>query len=245
MKVTTRITRNIETGEITEHDFYLYAGPVDLACSSTDKAVQASDLALQSADTSALQTQTADANLAFGENQTIQNGLAAKLNYEVANPMGYTPAELASMTTNVNENTATAAKQAIGAAAAFAATHGSADIGGGGAGQLAGEIASSAALSKSSQLNDIAMQSQQMKQSNMWKGIAGLSGVGSEFGSETGTAVGGETNLSNAATGAGEGAVGASTAANSELGGLISGIGGLATAGAGFVSANPNGILGS
>ena len=74
--------------------------------------------------------------------------LQAKMSYLAANPQGYTPQQLASATTSINENTATAAKQALGSAAAFAASHGGADVGNGAVGEIAGQIGSQAAQSK-------------------------------------------------------------------------------------------------
>jgi len=214
---------------------------VDLACSSTDKAVEASDIALQNAQTTASNAYTADASLAFGEQQNVLNGLNAKFSYMAANPMGYTPSELASATTSINENTSNAAKQAIGAAAAFGASHGAADVGGGAMGEIAGQIGSEAAQSKAQELSALSVANQQMKTQNMWKGLSGLSGVGSEFGGALGTTSGAGNAAANSAVGAGTGAVGASTAAAEETGGLISGIGGLAMAGAGMIPGGSGG----
>jgi len=196
-------------------------------CSSTDKAVAASDIALQNADTAATQTYQQQATLAFGEQQSVLNSLNAKMSYMAANPLGYTPQELHLMTTNVNEQTATAAKQAIGSAAAFAASHGAADIGGGATGQIAGAIGSEAALSKARSLSEIASASEQLKQQNYWKAISGLSGVGGEFGGATSTSAGAGVGSSGAAVSAGGGAVSADEAATAKVAGMLGAIGGL------------------
>src|ERR1700704_4878630 len=105
--------------------------------------------------------------------------------------MGYTPAQLHTATTSINDNTARAAKQALGSAAAFAAAHGSSDIGGGAIGQVAGGIGSAGAQSKSAQLASLSQQSEAMKQQNFWNAISGLNSVGSELGGAGGTAIGG------------------------------------------------------
>jgi hypothetical protein len=199
-------------------------------CSSTDKQVAASDVALQTADATAMATYQQQSTLAFGEQQEVLNSLNAKMSYMASNPLGYTPAELHSMTTSVNENTANAAKTAIGSAAAFAATHGAADTGSGPAGQLAGQIGTQAALAKAQGLNDIQMQSEQLKQQNYWKAISGLSSVGGEFGGAASTAGGLGVGSSNAGVGAGSGAVSADEAGIEKVGSFMSGIAGLGTA---------------
>ena len=134
---------------------------------------------------------------AFANQQNVLAAQQARLSAQVANPQGYTPQQLAGATTSINENTATAAKQAIGSAAAFAAAHGGASTGSGAAGQLAGEIASGAALAKSQQLSQLSQQNQAMKQQNYWNGIQGLNQVGSAYGQAAGTAAGSSAGVAS------------------------------------------------
>src|ERR1700675_2913292 len=131
-------------------------------CSSGGK-VAANDAALQASEVAANKTYLADYNTSFAENQTVLNQQKARLDAEVSNPMGYTPAELHSATTSINENTANAAKQAIGAAAAFAAAHGSSDIGGGATGARVGQIASDVAGEKARELSALSQQNEAIK----------------------------------------------------------------------------------
>jgi hypothetical protein len=175
-----------------------------------------------------------DYSTSFAENQSVLGSQQAKLNYIASNPMGYSPQQLATATTAINENTATAAKQAMGAAAAYAGAHGGADTGSGVAGELAGQIASGAAQSKAQQLASLSEQNQGMKQKNFWNAISGLNSVGSEYGGSGATAIGGANSAASTSTGAGSGALNAQQAGWSDLGGVISGIGGLATAASGF-----------
>jgi hypothetical protein len=245
MQVTTKITWNLETGEITEHAFYVYDGPVELACSAGSKEVEANDIALQNSQIAMNTTLSNDYSTTFAQNQAVLGQQQARLNAIAANPMGFTPQQLHTATTSVNENTATAAKQAIGAAAGYAAAHGGADVGGGGTAQLAGEIESAAGQSKAQQLSNLSTASEELKQQNMWKALGGLSEVGSGYGSAGSTAIGGAGTAAQTATGAGTGAVQAEEAASQEIGGVLGGIGGLVSAGASFVGANPGGIFGS
>ena len=109
--------------------------------------IEATDHALQDSQAALASVFGADATTAFSEQQQILGQQQARLNQMVANPMGYTPEQLHAATTSINENTATAAKQAIGAAASYAAAHGGSDIGGGPIGQEVGQITSGATQS--------------------------------------------------------------------------------------------------
>ena len=204
-------------------------------CSSGGEIAQ-SDEQLQQAQTAMTNTLNSDYSTSFAEQQSVLANLQAKMSYLAANPQGYTPQQLASATTSINENTATAAKQAIGAAAAYAGAHGGADTGSGAVGEIAGQIGSQAAQSKAQQLSSLSQQNQAMKQQNFWNAISGLNSVGSQYGSAGGTAIGGATSTANSAVGAGTGALAAQQAGWSDLGGVISGISGLASAGADIAS---------
>ena len=110
--------------------------------------VQANDQALQDANLAANTNFLNDSQVAFAEQQQIQAKQTALANQMIANPLGYQPKELAAQTTSVNENFSRAAKQAIGASAAYAAQHGASDVGGGGAGEIAAQIGTAAATGK-------------------------------------------------------------------------------------------------
>lgn len=201
-------------------------------CSSGGQVAQ-TDEALQQSQAQMVNTLNTDYSTTFAEQQNVLGNLQAKMNYIAANPMGYTPQQLATATTSINENTANAAKQAMGAAAGYAAAHGGADVGSGPAGEIAGQIATGAATSKAQQLASLSESNQAMKQKNFWNAISGLNSVGSELGGAGGTAIGGANGAAGSAVGAGSGALAAQQAGWQDLGGVLSGIGGLASAGAG------------
>lgn len=195
--------------------------------------IEATDQALQDSQAALASVFGADATTAFSEQQQILGQQQARLNQMVANPMGYTPEQLHAATTSINENTATAAKQAIGAAASYAAAHGGSDIGGGPIGQEVGQITSGATQSKAQQLSSLSQQNEELKQQNMWKAIGGLQSVGSEFGSATGTTAGAGSSAASTSTGAGTGALNAGQAGIEDVGAILSGVGGLVQAGIG------------
>ena len=202
-------------------------------CSSGGEVAQ-TDEALQKSQAAMTNTLNSDYSTTFAEQQGVLQNLQAKMNYIAANPMGYTPQQLATAKTSINENTATAGRQALGSAAAFAASHGGADVGSGGVGELAGQIGTSVAQAKSGQLAQLSQQNEEVKQGNFWKAISGLNSVGSELGGAGGTAISGAGSAAGSSVGAGSGALAAQQAGWADLGGVISGIGGLASAGLGL-----------
>jgi hypothetical protein len=200
-------------------------------CSSGGQVGQ-TDQALQQAQANMTNTLNQDYSTTFAEQQSVLGQQQARLNYLAANPMGYTPQQLHSATTAINENTSNAAKQAIGAASAYAAAHGGADVGGGPVAEVAGQIASNAAQSKAQQLSSLSQQNQALKQQNFWNAIGGLNSVGSELGGAGGTAISGAGSAANSAVNAGSGALAAQQAGWQNLSGVLSGIGGLVGSGA-------------
>ncbi len=173
---------------------------------SGNQQIENQDLAVQKTQTAMTQTLSNSYDQAFANQQNVLAAQQARLSAQVANPQGFTPQQLAGATTSVNENTATAAKQAMGAAAAYAAAHGGADVGSGAAGQLAGEIASGATLAKSQQLSQVNQQNEELKQANYWRGIEGLNQVGSAYGQAAGTAAGSSAGVASSGSQAGEAA---------------------------------------
>ena len=200
-------------------------------CSKTANEVAQSDLDLNSAQMQMTNTLNQDYSASFAQEQQNLQQQQAKLNAIASNPMGYSPEEMNAMTTSINENTSNAAKQAIGAAASYAAAHGAADTGSGPTGLIAGQIASQAGQAKAAQLSQLSEANAGLKRQNFWTAMQGLSGVGSAFGNAANTAIGGAGTTSNSAVGAGKGAVDASQTGIEDVGSVLTGIGGLASAG--------------
>jgi hypothetical protein len=230
MRITTKAVYDIETGQLIFWAGYDYDGPIALACSSGGK-VATDDQALQDATLASVKQQTADYGVTFNEQQNVLNSVKTRMAAEAANPMGYTPAQLAIQRTGINENFANAAKQAIGSAAAFGASHGSADIGGGPTGAMVGQIASQAATGAAGARANLAQQNEALKQENKWKALAGLDTVGAQYGGAAGTAIGSVSGVADASSQAGSGVIAAQQAGWQDISGVLSGISGLATAG--------------
>lgn len=240
MRITINPCLDMETLQWVSNDgTYDYFGPVVRACSGGQ--IQQTDQALQASQAAATSTLNADYQTTFAEQQNVLAQQQAKLNYIASNPMGYSPQELANATTSINENTASGAKQALGSAAAFAATHGGADVGSGATGQLAGEIGSEAAQSKAGQLANLSNSNQAMKRANMWQALSGLQGVGSEYGNAAGTAASAANGAAGSSVNAGSGALAAQESGFSEFGGILSGLSGLVSAGTGIAGLIPKG----
>lgn len=201
--------------------------------------IQQTDEALQKSQAAMTNTLNQDYSTTFAEQQQVLNQQRARMNAIAANPMGYTTAQLHSATTSINENTARAAKQAVGAAAAYAASHGGSagDVGGGPISQAVGEAVGQAGQSKAAQLSELSTANEQMKQQNFWNAISGLNSVGSELGGAGGTAIGGAGNAASSSVNAGQGALAAKESGWSEFGGVLGGIAGLAKAGVGIAGA--------
>jgi hypothetical protein len=196
--------------------------------------VQQNDQALQDANLAANTNFLNDAKTSFSEQQAIQAKQTLVANNMITNPMGYTNASLAIQRTGVNENFARAAKNAIGSAAAAGARYGSADIGGGPTGAMAGQIATEASLGKAGALSSIDANNEALKRENMMAGIqelnqAGGAAQGAVGGSTTGAGTtGGDT------VNAGSGVLAAKESGYQEVGSVLGAVGGLVTAGAGI-----------
>ena len=231
MRITTRAVYDVETWTLLEWEGYDYFGLIAKSCSAGDSTATG----LETSQAANANVFYQDAQESFNQNASIQAQLAARMQYMASNPMGLTPQQMSTATTNINENTATAAKQAIGSAAAYAASHGSADVGGSGIGQAVGQIGSEAALAKSGQLAQLSNVNQQLKNSNMWNAIGGLSGVGRDYGSMSGESANASTGAADASVNAGKLALASQQAGWSDVGSVVSGIGSLASGAGGLV----------
>ena len=218
MKITINPVLDMETLQWIANDgIYEYRGPIVRYCWSGGD-VGANDKQLMAANATAAKTSTANYFAALGAQSQIANSLATKAAYMSANPLGYSPEALHAATTSINENTANAAKAAIGKAASYAAQRGVSDVGGGAAGMEVGNIAEQAAQAKSAQLGELTQQNQAMKQQNLYAALSTLKGAGSEFGGVAGTSAGAAGEQTGASLKAGEGEIAAKQAQQQMIG---------------------------
>src|ERR1039458_4264587 len=232
MRITTKAILDFEhseTGRLIFWRGYEYEERVDKLCSDSAQ-VMSSDLALQQADVASTKALSADMSTTFSESQNALAAQQAKLAYIASNPSGFSPEQLHSATTSINQNYAASAKNAIGESSAYAASHGGADFAGGGASEMVGKIASDAATGKASSLSQLDLANQQMKQSNMLNALSGLSSVGKDYSADFGTSAGDIGSTSGAGSTAGGGVIQAGSAAADATGTILQGIGGIAGA---------------
>src|ERR1700730_3863751 len=222
MRITINPTLDMETLQWVSNDgVYEYFGTLDLFCSSGG-SVATDDKALQDAQLAQANALNSDYKLTFAENQNVVQNQMAKANALMSNPMGLSPQSLHASTTAINENTARATSQAIGAAAARGAQTGSSDIAGGGTAQLVAQIESAGAQSKSAQLSDLQQRNEAAKRESFMAGLSELNNAGSNLQGQTGNA--GSSSVADSSVNAGKGALAAQEQGWQNTMGLISGI---------------------
>lgn len=173
---------------------------------SSGGSIGTDDKALQNANLAANQNFLADARTAFAGQQNIIARQTAQANQMITNPMGYSPQELKIASSNINDNFARAAKGALGSAAAFAATHGGADVGGGGAAQMVGEIGTAEAGGAASARAGLAQQNKELQRQQMNLGLETLNQAGAGAAGATGAAISGAGTTGKTSVEAGTGA---------------------------------------
>ncbi len=195
-------------------------------CSSGGQIAQ-TDKDIQAANAATAKTLQAHADMTFAQQQAVLGRQMARMGQMVSNPMGYSKAYIHTATTSINDSTAQAAKQALASSAAFAATHGGADVGGGGVGQEAGQIGAQAGFEKSRELGQLSAGDEARKQENFLTGLQGMKQAGDAYGAASTEATSGAIGDSTSAVSAGSGALAAQDAGWQHTMGMISAAGGL------------------
>jgi hypothetical protein len=109
MRISTKITIDIETGAELLRDSYEYIGPIDLACGSGNLA------SLEASQTAAANTIHSDAQQVFQGNQNILQSLTDNFTSMLkSGQFGFTPQEEAALRSGSMENIAAAGRQASG-----------------------------------------------------------------------------------------------------------------------------------
>jgi hypothetical protein len=199
MKITTKITISIATGEVMEHEFYEYSGPVALACGATSGQQQ-----LATQQTSGYTTLVNQAQSQFGNASGVFQDLVSSFAPIVAagpNQEGFAPAELSAL----NSAAITSAGQGYRNAKAAVGNAESA-FGGGNTGDTSGgatvgenlSLAENAANQTSSELTNIKEADYNQGRENYFNAASGLAGAPGVFGTAN--------QAGSVATGAGEAA---------------------------------------
>lgn len=225
-RVTTSITWSMITGEVLEHKFSEYAGPWALA--KGDSTLSAGEQQQQQFNTmlqQAFQNQ-------YGKQSAQIDFLNSILKPMAENPTGLSQQDLTSMRTSASD---TIAAQGVGARQALAATEAAK---GGGTGlpsgvqaQIDAGMSVSQAQQESGAQNQITQYNENVKQTNFWNAINGLSGNAAMMNPQS---YAGEANQgSSALAGLGTASYNSQQSGwlNAALGGLGAAAGGLAAGG--------------
>lgn len=164
----------METGEVLHHAFVWWDGTVELC--KGDQTVSAAETA-QANFTNTLQqifsTQyaTQQAQLQF-----LQNTLQP----QIANPQGYTPAQLTAMRTGATDTIAQQTANAQQAVQATEAARGGNGLPSGVSAQIDAQLKEGQAQQTSAAQNTITTQNAQLQQQNYWNAISALSGTAAQ-----------------------------------------------------------------
>lgn len=207
-------------------------------CSSGDSTEQ------QTEQAQAQLTQSLDADLktTFGEQQATQAQLKGIYTQMLTNPQGLPGSEIAGARTSAIDNAAAGTAAAQRGAAAVASRGGGDALPSGVTAQVGGDIASAGAASLDSNLTGINIANAQAKQQNMYTALNGLGDVDQIY-NPTSFSNSAASNANSVAN-LGQAYLASQQAGWQDAAGIISGVGGLASAATGFVSANPGGIFG-
>lgn len=168
----------------------------------------------------------------FANQQQILSGLTATLTKAIANPAGFTPAQMAALRTGAMDSTANTTANATKAAGEYAATHGGADLGSGVQAQIQGGIQVAGAQQLAGQNQQITLADAAQRQQNYWNSISGLTQVGAAY-NPAGIA-GVETNSANATSTASQVVDAERQQSWNNAFGVVNGIAGLAGAATGL-----------
>ena len=198
--ITTRKTVSMETGEVLEHEGYVYDGPVALACGASSDQKQIAQEQKQNFQMMSDQAQTV-----FGSSSKIFGDLTSAFEPILAagpDQSGYSAQELSALRSSAITNTGNAYRNAATAAGERIAASGggNAVLPSGTTAAIQGDIAEAGAAQTAGQLTNIDIQNAELGRQN-WMNAAGV--------------LGGATNVYNPATGSGSAATGSGSSAMS------------------------------
>lgn len=188
-------------------------------------------------------TQTLNANYQtmFAEQQALLKPLQAQLQQMVTNPQGFSPQELAALRTSSTDQTSQQFRNAAVSAATLGAAHGGADLSSGVQAGIEANVAAQGAQAQAGNQQQITLANEEQRQQNYWKSIGGLENVA---GLENPTPVAGAgAGVANSATNAGDLLLKSQQASWGNIGGIISGVAGLATGGISSIAKGIGGLF--
>lgn len=159
------------TGEVLRHEYFEYSGTWMLAKGDdTLKQGETQQLAFDQQLQQMMQQQ-------FGLQSAQLQYLNSVLRPMVENPQGLAPKDLTALRTSASDTISSQAANAKQAVQATEAAHGGGTgLESGPESQIQGQIATATAQQQSSAQNSITQYNEQVRQSNFWNAISGLSG---------------------------------------------------------------------
>jgi hypothetical protein len=177
MRVTTKYVFNIVTGEVLEHEWYEYAGAVEL-CKGDDTVKAQEQLNYQqSQQQMAFNGQMMDLfKTQFAKQDAISQYLQGVLKPMIDNPQGYSPTALSSMKAQATDTLTNQYENVRKAAQTQQFAQGGRDLPSGVNAQINAGILQGQASDTAGALNGINLQNENLKQANFWNAISGLTG---------------------------------------------------------------------
>jgi hypothetical protein len=117
----------------------------------------------------------------FGQQQDVLKYLQGKMQPMIDNPTGFSADAEAAMRTGASEQVAGQYQNAAKALANQRAQRGDAGLPSGVDAQIDAQVGNAAAATGAQAQNDITLQNEQLKNTNMWNAVNALSGVGAQF----------------------------------------------------------------
>lgn len=199
MKITTKLTIDITTGEVLEHEFYEYSGPVTKLCGAGSGLTNVANQ-----QSSAYNSMLNQAQTVFGNSSTVFNDLVNTFTPTVAagpDQPGFSAAEVSALKSQAITQTGNSynnAKYAVGEAQAANGGGNVADVNGGSKTATDLSVANGAAATTANEENTIDLNNYATGRQNYDTAVSGLANAPNVFGAAT--------SAENAATGSGSSA---------------------------------------
>jgi len=176
MRVTTRLTIDMSTGEVLEHEWFDYAGPVAL-CKGDNTLKQSEQMQFQ------FQQQLMDVfQKQYGEQSEVLKFLKGKLEPQLDHPTGYSDSAKAAMRAQAVDTISNQYDNAQKAVQGIQFARGGRDLPSGVDAMQIGALKGAQASDTAGALNTVELNDENLKQSNYWNAMNVLSGnVASQY----------------------------------------------------------------
>jgi hypothetical protein len=176
MRVTTKIVFDMSTGEVLEHEWFDYSGPVSL-CKGDNTLKQSEQMQVQ------FQGQLMDIfKKQYGEQSEVLQFLKGRLQPQIDNPTGYAPSAKAAMRAQAVDTISNQYDNAQKAVQNIQFTRGGRDLPSGVDAMQIGALKGAQASDTANALDTIELNDENLKENNYWNAMNVLSGgVAAQF----------------------------------------------------------------